>query len=748
MDNVIFNKCQTPLEELELDKYPQEIVDQFWNFLNNVPFIRWMTSPDRPLASELPRDEEGKVIIDVTHPPILENCDFFRKTAKIWESTGKYTNLRPNRNPNSDFGKWIREERRRCWEGYIDPSTGMWITGDYYFMLNYCPMHLIERRKDGFDVRVVKHPKFWDGQFLVSHYFLQARQHKHHAAELASRGKGKTSLGAAMLAKRFILGETADNQREVQCLCTAADKTKLIGTNQILSVFKDNIDFCSKNTQFASHRLKSSTADLTWKMGYKLAGSDVEYGSKNEVTGIISGVNQDKLNGSRGVLYIIEEAGIFNNLKDMYNLIRPSVEQGSSVYGEIISYGTAGNEESNFASFQEMIYSPEGYNEEALDNVYDKESQGRKKITSFYGAYMNYDDSCMDENGNSDVTKALLAILYDRYKVKYGSTDTSTITKRISQYPITPQEAIVRTQGSIFPTTEIINRINQIDNNPGEYDDVYVGELLQDKDGKVSFNPTIDLPIRDFPTKDNKVKGAIEIFEMPKENSEGKIPEGRYIASADPYDSDEANTMSLGSLLVLDLWTDKIVAEYTGRPLFADDFYEVVMKMCLFYNCKCMYESNLKGIFSYFSRNNCTYLLAETPEYLKDRELISSIGYGNKACGIHATVPIIKYGFRLIKDWLLKPVTRIEKNESGNEVEVSIPNLYNIRNRALLKELSLWNPQGNYDRIMSMVQLMLYREEKMIIYQGNPKTGEERKSGMENDDYWVRNYPGKKNRKL
>jgi len=66
--------------------------------------------------------------------------------------------------------------------------------------------------------------------------------------------------------------------------------------------------------------------ELSWQAGYKRSGSDVKYGSKNSVMGIISGVNQDKLNGSRGVLYIIEEAGIFKDLLSMINLIRPSVE--------------------------------------------------------------------------------------------------------------------------------------------------------------------------------------------------------------------------------------------------------------------------------------------------------------------------------------------------------------------------------------------------------------------------------------
>lgn len=746
MENVKFNKCQTPLEDLHLEKYPSEVVEQFWDFLNNVPFIRWMISPDRPLVSELPRDSEGRAIIDITHPPILEDSDYFRPSALAFKrNKGRYTTLRPNANPNSDFGKWLYSQRERGWNGYCNPATGMWVTGDYYWMLNFCPMHLVEN-ENGIDIRTVAHPRFWDGQFLMSHYFLQARTHGHHAAELASRGKGKTSFGGGLLAKRCIIGESENNKTEVQCMVTAVDRTKLMDTNQILRVFKDNLDHCAKYTQFASHRLKSSDQEMEWKMGFKKAGSEVEYGSKNSVSGIITGVNQDKLNGSRGVLYLIEEAGIFKNLTSMYNMIRPSVEHGSKVFGEIFAYGTAGDDQSDFTAFAGMFYSPEGYNLEPLNNVFDKEGQGRKKCCFFFPAYLNYDESCIDKNGNSDVSKALLMILYDRYKVKYGTTDINTIVKRISQYPIVPQEAMLRSHGNIFPVTELNERLNQLDNDPNAFDDVYVGELVQDnKTGEVKFNPTIDLPIRDFPTKDNKVKGALEIFEMPKKNGEGKIPAGRYICSADPYDADCSNTMSLGSIFVMDLWTDMIVAEYTGRPTFAEDFYEICRKLCLFYNCRCMYEQNVMGMFSYFSSHNATHLLAETPEYLVQRNMISSIGYGNKSVGIRATTPIINGAFKMIQTWLRKPIVSIETDAEGNNNEVTIPNLYRIKNRALLKELVLWNPQDNFDRIMSLVQLMLYREEKMVLYHGYLRHTEEVSSGMEKDDYWDKNYPGKKN---
>lgn len=746
MENVKFNKCQTPLEDLHLEKYPAEVQEQFWDFLNNVPFIRWMVSSDRPLVSQLPRDNEGRAIIDITHPPILEDSDYFRPSALAYKANkGRYVLLRPNANPNSDFGKWLYSQRERGWNGYCNPATGMWVTGDYYWMLNFCPMHLVEN-ENGIDIRTVAHPRFWDGQFLMSHYFLQARTHGHHAAELASRGKGKTSFGGGLLAKRCIIGESENNKTEVQCMVTAVDRTKLMDTNQILRVFKDNLDHCAKYTQFASHRLKSSDQEMEWKMGFKKAGSEVEYGSKNSVSGIITGVNQDKLNGSRGVLYLIEEAGIFKNLTSMYNMIRPSVEHGSKVFGEIFAYGTAGDDQSDFTAFAEMFYSPEGYNLEPLDNVFDKEGQGRKKCCFFFPAYLNYDESCIDKNGNSDVSKALLMILYDRYKVKYGTTDINTIVKRISQYPIVPQEAMLRSHGNIFPVTELNERLNQLDNDPNAFDDVYVGELVQDnKTGEVKFNPTIDLPIRDFPTKDNKVKGALEIFEMPKKNGEGKIPAGRYICSADPYDADCSNTMSLGSIFVMDLWTDMIVAEYTGRPAFAEDFYEICRKLCLFYNCRCMYEQNVMGMFSYFSSHNATHLLAETPEYLVQRNMISSIGYGNKSVGIRATTPIINGAFKMIQTWLRKPIVSIETDADGNNNEVSIPNLYRIKNRALLKELVLWNSQGNFDRVMSLVQLMLYREEKMVLYHGDLRHTEEVSSCMEKDDYWDKNYPGKKN---
>ena len=736
------NSIQSTFEELQVEDNPKEVVEQFYDFLTNIPFIQNLINGERKRACDLPRDADGKIEVSITNPHILEDMDYFRPAAIHFQKYGCYTQLRPNPNPNSEYGKWIREEIRRSWHGYVRPSDGEWIPGDYYYYLNYCPIQLIKKLPNGQSIRTIDFPRVWDGQYLVQHYLYNARLHGHHASELASRGKGKSYMGAGLLAKRFKLGESENVRQKVLSAVTASDRKYIWGPNQILNMFKYYIDFQSQHTQFPRQLLTDSAQALMWESGFKDKETGVRKGTQNAVVGVTTGVNQDKLNGSRGVLYLIEEAGIFSNLNNLYQMIRPSVEDGKDVYGLIFMYGTAGDDMSDFTSLQEIMYNPDGYNMEKNENVWDKEGQGRKYFTFFYPAYLNR-ANCMDKEGNSNVTKALLEICQDRYKVKYNSSDINAITKRISQYPITPQEAIIRAHATIFPITELNERLNQIDNNPNFYDQTYVGDLVFNSNGEVEFSPSSAKPIRDFPTKDNKVTGAIEIFDLPIKNSEGKIPTGRYIAGADPYDDDVSNTMSLGTVFVMDTWTDTIVAEYTGRPTFANDYYEICRKLCLFYKASLMYENNKKGLFGYFSMMNCVYLLADTPEYLKAKQLIKETGYGNKAkgIGISGGGTLKGYGYERIQSWLMTPFTTIEKDSEGKEFEVTLPNLYRLKNRALIKELILWNPNINVDRIMALVQLILYREEKMILYNGDmSSSGQESGSDLANDPFFTQNY--------
>lgn len=1095
---MVYNKYQSTPEQLNLDNYPEEIKEQFFDFINTVPYIKNLISENRPYAKDCPRDQDGKIIIDFTNPPIIEDTDYFRPTAIHFQKYGCITKLRPNRNPNSEYGKWVREETRRCFYGYVRESDGAWITGDMYFFLNYCPIMKVKRLKGKKGIRVVDFPDFLEGQWLRFMYIQHARDNAKHGSELASRGKGKAhpydeivytseglknweqikigdylfgddgnltkvidipfddvapiyevelssghkikcseghlwkvqshcrgeiiastkelldlykrprkigphnpkgyeldctipkgegaefpyqatkvdpytfglllgdgcfrnpgyrntvnltavtsdfevyknyipysyhkvlsskylysleiqdiysileeyglnqkksedkfipeeykynskeiriallkglldadgtvskgkieltlsskqmiedvrwlcaSLGipcsnlrikkswyydkdskrkhgldayrlsifssinlfnlprktkawesrsqtaytqskykgykitnitycgeqkakcvtvdnkshcyligefipthnsfsmASIAAKRFLLGEldetTGEPTKGVETFISSYFKTYL-NDDGVLNKFEKYIDFCAEYTQFPKKRLTSSLDKMKWTSGYKESNSEIKKGSGNEVIGISVKDSPGKLRGKRGAFIGLEEMGSFPNLIELYSTLRPSMEDGDIVFGMIYAQGTAGDKDSDFSAAQKIMYSPRAFNMQPIKNVYDKVGQGKPEFVYFYPAYVNR-NGCYNKDGISDVTKAILEVLINRYNVKYNTTDSTLITKTIAEHPIVPQEAVLRTRGNLFPSSQINERLNQIDTNPNIFDDVYVGELIFDKAGQVKYVPSNDVPIRVYPTEDNKDKGAIEFYEMPQKNREGKVFPNRYIIGHDPVDDDVSQTMSLTSTFVFDLLTDRIVAEYTGRQEYADDNFEIVRKLCLFYNAKCMYEQNKKGIYSYFKRKGCLTLLAETPEYLKEQNIIKEIGYGNKGVGVNATANVNGFADRLTKEWLIKKRVVLVKEE-GQEKEVEIPNLFTVKNRAFLQEAAAYNPTANFDRIRAFGMVMIYREAFLILYQGDTNKAVEENidaNAPENDEFFQENFDGR-----
>lgn len=752
------NKYQTELTEELVNSLPQEVQDQLFDIVNNVEFVKRLISPTREYAKDRPRDDRGRIIVDLANPHILEDMDYFRPSAIHYEKYGTFTNLRPNANPNSEYGKWVREERRRIWDGYVRESDGEWVTGYMYWFLNYSPMMLSKireykdkngkKRKSKRADRVEALPECWEGIYWRFHCLDQASngglynnfEGGQHMAELASRGKGKSYSLASILNHIFVVGENEEAHEKVKGIVTAYQKEYLT-KDGVLNKFVDMANFCATNTQFPRKRLKNSLQEMTWIMGYKDVELDIERGTQNTVLGVSSKDDESKLRGKRAAKILIEEFGTFPRLVDLYNVLLPSVQEGDIVFGQIYMLGTAGDNESDFAGAQEIMYNPKGYNMYALPNVFDKYNQGKPYFVFFFPGYVNR-KGCYNENGVSDVIKALIEILMNRYRVKYNSTDPNTIIKTIAEVPITPAEAIVKTGVNMFPVADLTERIGQLDANPTEYDDVYVGDLVFNKDGQVEYKPTSAMPIRDFPHKDNKIEGAIEIYQMPEiDKNTGKPYNDRYILGADPYDDDESNTMSLGSIFVLDLWTDRIVAEYTGRPSFADDYYEICRKLCLFYNGRLNYEYNKKGLFSHFSTRNSLYLLTDVLDFLKEKQMMKD-GYGNKSKGTNASPAINAYARSRLRSWLLAPVP-IMQTIDGEEKEVMVPRLFTVRNRALLKELINYNSEGNFDRISAMGMLMLLREDRMIRYQGDvSKEKQERANDSYdgNDPFFKRNY--------
>lgn len=333
MENIRMNSYQTPITDELLSRYPDEVKEQLFDIINNVQFVRNLISPDRQYAKDRPRDSKGRIIVDLANPHIVQDMDYFRPSALHYQKYGCFTKLKPNPNPHSEYGKWLRQERDRCWNGYVRESDGEWVTGYLYWFLNYSPI-MLSKVIDGTKQadRVFDFPEFWEGIYWRFHYKEQSRngglyndfEGGQHCAELASRGKGKSYSLASILSKNFILGVNQTAHTKVTSVVTAYQKEYLT-KDGVLNKFISMADFIADNTEFPRRRLKNSLQEMIWTMGYKDADLDIEKGTRNTVLGVSSKDDESKLRGKRAADILIEEFGTFARLIDTYNVLIPSV---------------------------------------------------------------------------------------------------------------------------------------------------------------------------------------------------------------------------------------------------------------------------------------------------------------------------------------------------------------------------------------------------------------------------------------
>lgn len=751
------NKVNTDLSEKYLSKLNEEVKEALFDYIQKVPFIQNLISPDRLYAKDLTRwdhpdldtidedteqlvrqvDPKGRIRLDFANPHILEDMDFFRESAIHFEKHGCYTLHPRNANPFGDYIKFWNREMDRCWYGMTRPSDGEWITGYHYFYLNYSPvMKTVTDPVTLIDERIEFLPDFYDGDYLFFHYIERARVNKRHCVTLKKRGAGYSLKGAGQLGRNFILGESKNVRKNVNSFAIANEKEYLV-KDGVLNKFTEVLEWNAQHTEFPRRRIKDSLGGMSWIMGYEDSKTNAIKGSGNHVGGVTLKNDPERARGKRAVFILWEEFGKFKDSIKAWQIGLPSVEDGKAVFGLMSAFGTGGTASEAFTGLRELFYKPTGYRVYPLENVYDKNAIKGSHCAFFHGGYLNQ-VGCMDKDGNSDVIKGLVEVLIKRIDLKYNSDDPGALTQAIAEMALTPQEAIMRVGGSIFNTVEIKNHLENARINISSFvENNLVGDLVVGPNGNIVFENNYNkTPIRKYKADSHNQDGAIEIFSLPQIDKVTNKPfANRYIAGIDPIDNDYVKNGSLGSIFVFDLWNDEIVAEYTGRPQLAEDFYEICMKMLLFYNAQGNYESNIRGLFGYFSNKNALHLLSDTPTILRDVESHRMSLSGSVSKGTRSVTSNINEGLRLQKSWMSQKVTRINI-EDDKEVEVFTTKLKEIKSLGYLEELFEYTPDGNFDRIMAMNMVMFLRQERFRFIERE----EESKSYVEMDDFFRENY--------
>lgn len=652
----------------------------------------------------------------------IYNTDKFRQSAIFFQEHGCYT-LAPR--GTTDYIKFWEQETNRCLNGYVAPD-GDTITGYHYFYLNYSPIMKLDQVEytDKFGnkrtrrERILGFPRFWDYDYYYFNAIEEAELQGKHMATLKCRQRGYSFKGASMLVRNYELIKGSKN------FAVASEQKFLVGDGLLTKAWQI-MDFVDKHTAWSKQRLTSTRMERV--SGYKVTdefGKQTEQGYQSSITGITLKNDPERLRGTRGKLVLFEEGGKFPNLETAWRVEQPAVEtDDGEAFGLMCLFGTGGTEGGSFDGLKNIFYNPEAFNVLSFDNIWD-DGRDNTKCGFFVPSWSNMEGNdengnpkYMDKDGNSLKELAMEELIKQRNVVKDGGASQSSIDRFISERPLKPQEAVLELGKNIFPRKLLMDQLTKIRTNKKIQSMKHIVDLSWDGNGGVKATEKKSGDITTYHLKkDDKPEGSIVIWEYPINDP----PFGLYIGGCDPYDHDESFTNSLGSTFIFkrvragEAWNDVIVAEYTGRPATAEEYYENVRKLLVFYNARLLFENERKGIYPYFTNKHCDYLLADQPDKVISEIFKDSKVQRRKGC--HMTNSIRAYGEGLILEWLM------------DEYEEGHPNIERIYSEALLEELIENDGVRNVDRVIALCMVMLYREE---LYQVKVRAAKEENKQVE-----------------
>lgn len=641
---------------------------------------------------------------------------FFSTKDEKGRDRGFYTNLIKG---TEEYKQFWEEEDYKCRYGMTN-SKGIRITGPHYFYLNYVQIKLKDpitgRKKYGF-------PRFLDIDYDFFHLIEVARKAKKGLIFSKPRRGGFSFKDAALVTHEY------NFYRDSTCVVGAYLGD--LATNTMNMVLH-NMNFLNANTEWRKQRNPDTKEFVKARYEANIDGIKVWKGYMSEVQKVSFKDNPFASIGKSASIFIFEEAGKFFNLKESYNLTEPCWKDGDDMIGIPIIYGTGGDMEGGTADFAHMFYNPKSYNLLEFDNIWEPTKAGTKcgwfipATRGRLGEDLASGIEMVDSEGNSNEKAAYDSIMRLR-ETKRKSNDRKSIQDAITQYPLTPSESFLRNTGAIFSGPEMQEWLGRLETTPSLNDKKKV-ILYFDENNKIKAQLAPDLyDITNYPLdKEESKQGCIVIWEDPIKDA----PFGLYIAGIDPYDHDKAeNSDSLGSCFIykriysLDSTHDIPVAEYTGRPDLAQDFYENCRRLCIYYNAKCLYENQLKGLKVYFEQKNSLHYLYEQPGILKDIVKNTTV---NRGYGIHMTQGIKDQCEIWLKNWLY--------TERSNEDGTKILNLHTIKSIGLLKELIAYDGEINTDRVVAFMCCIAQLQEMHNIHVNQHKLI----NLLDTDPFWRR----------
>lgn len=637
----------------------------------------------------------------------LKNTHLWRESALKFQKDKRYCDYD---NKTDEAKMFWTFEKKKIGQGII--IDGLYVPGEYYFYLNYCP--IIDKIKGINDF-----PEVWDSDYHFYLYCLRAQLRDLNAVVVKARQRGYSLKIVSRLIRNLWFIRNSVNKM----LGYEEDFVNDKGSWRFAVMYRDFL-----NTHTPWYRDFEPDESLNWEQKRTVIEGNFETkkrqkGLRSKLVAATTKKNPAKAVGGGIYELFHEEAGIAPNMDKVIEFAEAATKLGGVTTGFMVVSGAVG-ELKDAKPLETMCFEPAKYKFLGVEDVFaDTPNEGQIGffVPDFWNYVANDPDKgivrCYDQDGNSNIDLAKEYLLKEEESQK--GKESYILWK--SQHPWNLQDAFNIREENIWPVKVIKdhqiylrmkytplcvelydNETITWGNNPNEYGVSH----------KVSYlKPVTNLKVD--PTKDNR--GVVEIDEMPIDNA----PYGLYYAGIDPIRP--VNTVTSKSLMSVCIFkaahmkegkliTDYPVARYTGRYPTWEETYEVCLRLCKFYNARIAVENNVSGFQEWIIRKNLSYMLMHRREIYIINELMPNSTIrdeiGIRMEGVFKQ-KALEFAISYVDEILSSSMEVIKQDNNGEIVEKeNIKFTYGVtrlRDVMLLEEMLKFDSKLNTDRLVAFM---------------------------------------------
>lgn len=615
----------------------------------------------------------------------LKRTDLWRQPALHFQKNKTYTLLQEN---TEDYRNWWKFEKTKTKNGVIYnlEDREFYVTGDYYWFLNFTP--IVDKVKGTDD-----HAEVWDGHYHLALDDLLAELYKENHAIVKARQKGISLYRTAQLLKGLWFVKNYVGKM----LGYEEDFINEKGSWRFLVGYRNHL-----NEHTPWYRNFEPDESMHWEQKQTVIEGDVYQkkkfkGLKSKLVAATTKKNVAKAVGGGISDLWCEEFGIAPNGDKVIEYAEAATKLGGIKTGNIRVGGAVG-ELKDCKPLEDIAFNPEANGFRGVEDVFSDNPQG--KICFFFPDYWNYitEDNgviikCYDEDGNSNIKLAKEYLLKEEENQKKKGEEKYRLWK--SQHPWSLQDAFAVREDNPFPADLIKEHQTLLIQT---YKPLTVE--LKKEGNKLKHHFIEGFPVRTIkvdPNKDNR--GCIEVFELPINNP----PWGLYYAGVDPIVSKNTTTSkSLQSITIFKaahyvgdkLCMDYPVAWYTGRHPKWEDTYRITLDLIQFYNARTCVENNVTSFIEWMIKEGESKWLMRRKEVVMVNEFVPTSSIRDEI-GIRMEGELKKKALQFVEAYL-EEIISTEFEEDGTSHYIY--GVSRIKDIMLLEEFLKYSPRLNTDR--------------------------------------------------